>query len=208
MTENPSTGGIDPSTLRNVPEGLVDTQPDATGPTPATAFTPPYADVVDTPASAGWDETPAPTLPPTTAAEQASFAPTTAPAARAAGRGGSMLRRWGAPVALVAIGLVGGMAATTALTNADAAPAGAVQQVGQRPAQGGSDDAATTDGPGISVEQLSPDGEHDLDDQDGLDADGDGRSRGQGGPGGYSISDGFSLRGGAPSTQGSTGASR
>jgi hypothetical protein len=207
MTENPNSGGADPSTLRNVPEGLVDTSVDSTAPTPATAFTPPYADRIDTPAAA-WGDEPAPTLPPTSAAEQATFAPAAPAADAAAGSDGrSLLRRWGAPVALVAAGLVGGMVATTAITAAGAAPAGVVQPAGSRVDDDG---MSLADEPGITIEQLSPDGDHDLDGfgDGGADADGDGR----GGPGGhdhggYSLSDGFSLRVGPPSTQGSTGAS-
>lgn len=202
MTENPNAGGVDPSTLRNVPEGLFDTSVETSGPTPATAFTPPYADRIDTPAAA-WSDEPAPSLPPTSAAEQATFAPAAATAAPGSD-GPSLLRRWGAPVALVAAGLVGGMVATTALTNASAAtPAGVVQSDGRS----GDDGSATLGDGGVSIDQLSPDAGHNL---GGIDSDGDGHERGTSGRGdhdGYSLSDGFSLRDGAPSTQGSTGAS-
>jgi hypothetical protein len=207
MTENPNAGGVDPSTLRNVPEGLFDTQPETSGPTPATAFTPPYADRIDTPAAA-WSDEPAPTLPPTSAAEQATFAPAAAATAAAGPEGPSLLRRWGAPVALVAAGLVGGMVGATALTNASAATPAGVVQPDDRSGDDGS--GATLGDGGVTIEQLSPDDDHDLGDLGSLDSDDDGHERGHGGPGdhdGYSFSDGFSLRVGPPSTQGSTGAS-
>jgi hypothetical protein len=206
MTENPNAGGVDPSTLRNVPEGLFDTSVETPDPTPATAFTPPYADRIDTPAAA-WSDEPGPTLPPTSAAEQATFAPA-APVASGGAEGSrpdersSLLRRWGAPLALVAAGLVGGMAATTAITNASAATTSGIEQPGSGQAPRGGD--SLSDGPGISIEQLSPEAEHDAEGY----LDGDGHDHGPGHhDSGYSLSDGFSLRLGAPTTQGTTGAS-
>jgi hypothetical protein len=254
MTETPKpTPGVDPSTLRNVPEGLFDTRVEAAGTaaTPATAFTRPYADAVDAPVPgapaaasppvadapyvAAWADADAPatSLPPTSAAEQATFAPDAASAAlgaEAPRSTGSLLRRWGAPAALVAAGLVGGMAVTAAVTSASAstpAPT-SVQRDAGRPGDGtgstadgrggvlpglsGSDDAVGSgsddadDSDGLTIDELTPDA---IGGYDG-DHDGDG-DHGRGGPGGgYSLSDGFSLRdgSGAPPTQGGTGASR
>jgi hypothetical protein len=213
MTENTPSTGTDPATLRNVPEGLLDTRAEAAVP-PAAARTPPYADTVGDPASADgppidgppvadvpyvptWSADAEPTLPPTTAAEQASFAPA------GAGEGGarSLLRRWAAPAALVAAGLLGGMAATTAITNAGAATTTGIEQPGSGQAPRGGD--SLSDDSGISVEQLSPEADRDG---EGFDADGDGHGPGHH-DGGYSLSDGFSLRDNAPTTQGTTAAS-
>jgi hypothetical protein len=214
MTENTPSTGTDPATLHNVPEGLLDTRADATVP-PAAAFTPPYAAAVGDPASADgppidgppvadapyvptWSADAEPTLPPTTAAERASFAPSGA----GDGAARSLLRRWGAPAALVAAGLLGGMAATAAVTNAGAATTTGIEQPGSGHAPRGGD--GLSDGSGISVEQLSPEADHDG---EGFDADGDGHGPGHH-DGGYSLSDGFSLRDNAPAPQGATGASR
>ena len=188
----------DTGTLHNLPDGLLDAESSERPPTSDTPFVPPYAEHVDAatpfdPAAAAFafaDAHVTPAAPPAGPGQAA-------PEAAGSRPGGSSTmaeraRRWGAPAALVAAGLLGGMAVTGAVTNASASTPASTSIVSD---SGTRAEGPTTDsGQGLTLDQLegTPYG-------DGRSGHGDGHRSG-----GRSMSDGFTL---APNTQGTTGAS-
>lgn len=200
MTQPHTPDDADNGTLHNVPDGLLDTPSGDRPPTSDAPFVPPYAEHVDTANASvpsdgafAFADVPAePVAPPAAPGQPETSAPPTTSTTLT-----QRVRRWGAPAALVAAGLLGGMAVTGAVTNASASTPASTSTVLDN---GPRSDGPTTDsGSGLTLDQLE--GTPDTDNAYG-DDDGRGHHGGRDDDHSRSVSDGFTL---AP--QGTTGAS-